>query len=178
VVCSATTSNRRVILGGAAALFPAIALVPKSSALIIDEEDEDLLSKTKANRASKIKADLAMRNKEKKKIEKVSVDLLPLQKGVYKLAESGSMLSSGDVSAANTILSDSWVSAFKDATLDVSVSDAAKSSVTSVVSGLSSLQEAVKSGSIVDSKKTYVALVASIQTWVVDAGVEGSLKGI
>ena len=58
------------------------------------------------------------------KDKKFDLELIAVQKGVYNLSKSGSQLDAGDVRAASSTLSDSWVKPFEAATNKIGGADA------------------------------------------------------
>lgn len=73
-------------------------------ALLPDDDDEDLVSKAKENRKSRLKSEITTQKQFARTEGFKDTSLAPLQKAVTQLARVGSQLSSGDVSAASGTL--------------------------------------------------------------------------
>lgn len=98
--------QRRAALAALAAVLPAAAALP-ALALIPDDDDEDLVSAARANRANKLASE---KNTEKAfgrsagYTKTVQKDLIPVQKAVTALARAGGALEAGDARAAAAAL--------------------------------------------------------------------------
>lgn len=177
VVCAASsrTGLRRAIVGGLFTL-PFVAL-PESKAILLDEDDEEMIERAKANR----KARLASQKETTREFLKseglnnaqLNKELIPVQKAIYKLAKSGSQLEAGDVSGAAATLSGNWVSDFKQATEAFP-----SASADLVLSSLSALQAAAASSNLKESKQEFVLVASALELWAEQAGVASSLKGL
>jgi hypothetical protein len=173
--------DRRAALS-ALAFLPAAFYAPKALALIPDEEDEEMVERAKANRKAKLQQDRQVAreflNTEGIKDIADSKDLAPVQQAVFKLAECGSQLESGDVKAASSTLSGSWVSSFSTASKGLSTTDSAKEGAQSVADGLDALKAVASKGDLAGTKRQFVAVVSSVESWAAGAGLAGSLKGL
>lgn len=154
---------------------PALALIP-------DDEDEELIEKAKANRKARL-AQQQTTTRAFLKDEgitdlKLGKELVPVQQAVTNLAISGSQLDKGDLPALASTLSDDWVDEFSIAAKAVSKSEDSQVIVDQVMASLASLKSAAASGDVTASKKSYVEVVASLQSWATQAGVAPSLKGL
>ncbi|KAJ9524943.1 thylakoid lumenal protein [Haematococcus lacustris] len=179
VVCAAgrvEQPHRRALL--LSIVLPAVATVRPALALIPDEEDEERVEAAKLNRAKRLAEQRATtRNfmqEEGLTNRQLGQDLLPVQKAVYKLAESGSQLESGDVAAASRTLGQSWVTDFATAAEKVSASPSAEA----LVSKLTALKTATDSGDVSASKRSYIELVGELQAWAASSSLTNSLKGL
>lgn len=181
VACHAQVElQRRAALG--ICLLPAFLSVPRANALLLDDEDEEMVEKAKANRSKR----LAQQRETTRQFIKeeglgdrrLDQELVPVQKAVYQLAKSGSQLESGDLKAVSSTLSGSWVSDFEKAALLVSTSEDTKSSAASIFSQIGSLKSAAGSGDLKGSKQQFVAVVQAVQSWVSSSGLSGNLKGL
>lgn len=179
MVCAAgrvEQPHRRALL--LSIVLPAVATVRPALALIPDEEDEERVEAAKLNRAKRLAEQRATtRNfmqEEGLTNRQLGQDLLPVQKAVYKLAESGSQLESGDVAAASRTLGQSWVTDFATAAEKVSASPSAEA----LVSKLTALKTATDSGDVSASKRSYIELVGELQAWAASSSLTNSLKGL
>lgn len=86
-------SRRAAGLAVASAPLAFLAVAPAARALILDEEDEELLNKAKANRKSKLAADKLIEREflqdEGLKNRNLDKELVPVQKAIYSMAKSG-----------------------------------------------------------------------------------------
>eukprot|EP00193_Tetraselmis_chui_P023013 CAMPEP_0177780334 /NCGR_PEP_ID=MMETSP0491_2-20121128/17138_1 /TAXON_ID=63592 /ORGANISM="Tetraselmis chuii, Strain PLY429" /LENGTH=216 /DNA_ID=CAMNT_0019300079 /DNA_START=42 /DNA_END=692 /DNA_ORIENTATION=- len=163
--------------------LPAALVFPgKGLALIPDDDDEELVMKAKANRAARIKED---RQVDKEFLNKQGIvtgqqntDLVPVQKAIAELAKSGSQLEAGNLSEVASTIGGSWLSDFKSAAMNLSTSDAAKASVTDVLSSIESLQNSAKQNKMPEAKRSFVSMVNSLQAWTSEAGVADKLRGL
>jgi hypothetical protein len=105
-------------------------------------------------------------------------ELIPVQRAINNLAQSGAQLEAGDVKAAAGTLSGGWVRDFESAANKLSYTDSSKSSAAAVFSSLSSLQAAAASGSAADAKRGFVATVSALKGWASAANVTADLKGL
>jgi len=185
VLCRATTEanclvDRRALLS--AAVVGSSLIVPKAWALIPDEEDEELLERAKANRRQRIasqKETTRVFLQEEGVVNKtLNAELVPVQKAVFQLAKSGSEIESGDLRAASSTLSGSWVSDFERATglLDASETEAAAAQA--ILAGIGSLKTTTGTGDVKAAKKEFVTLVAAVQDWASSTGLSATLKGL
>lgn len=147
-----------------------------SRALILDEEDEDLVEKAKANRKNKIALEKAT-TREFLKVEglknaQLEKDLIPVQKAVLKLAKAGQQIEGGDIRGASSTMNDSWVKEFQV------VSPNLGSGSESVATKITDLKNATDKGDAMASKKAYVAVVADLEAWVGASGLSSKIKGI
>ncbi|KIY94134.1 thylakoid lumenal protein [Monoraphidium neglectum] len=175
--------GRRAALGallGAASL--ALAAPRRALALIPDEEDEELLERAKANRAARLQKNQevtrAFIKEEGLTNKQLDSELIPVQKAITKLAQSGSQLEADDVKAASSTLNGDWVDDFKKASTVLSTTDAAKGATTALFDGIAGLRKSAGKGDIKATKQQYVAVVGSLQKWADAAGVAGNLKGL
>jgi hypothetical protein len=179
VVCSAsvpsTFSARRAVIGAVLTL-PLIA-VPSSKALLLDEDDEDMIEKARANRKSRLATQkdttrqfMKAEGLTNRELEK---ELIPVQKAVYNLAKSGSQLEAGDIQAVSATLSGSWVDDFKQVTAAFPAAPAG-----SVLDGLTTLKEAAAAADLKQSKQQFVLVASALESWAQDAGIAASLKGL
>ena len=140
-----------------------------------DEDDEELIEKAKANRAQRIQAQKATTRSfltsEGLKDIAGEKDLIPVQRGINRLAQSGAQIEGGDIQAASITLSDGWAKEFDAAVTKLGGSDA-------VSSKLSALQSAAGKNDAIASKKAYVALVTELQSWQQSVGVSDRIRGI
>eukprot|EP00873_Tetraselmis_striata_P007277 jgi/Tetstr1/427541/TSEL_017667.t1 len=163
--------------------LPAALVFPgKGLALIPDDDDEELVLKAKANRKERLKVDRAQ-GKEFLKGEGISTgqeatDLVPVQKAIAELAKSGSQLEKGDLGAVAATTGGAWMSEFKSAAINLSTSDAAKASVTTVLSSIEGLQKSAKANKLPEAKRNFVTMVDALQAWTTDVGVSDKLRGL
>mmetsp|Transcript_22180 Transcript_22180/g.61330 ORF Transcript_22180/g.61330 Transcript_22180/m.61330 type:complete len:199 (+) Transcript_22180:50-646(+) len=172
----APASARRALLLSGSSLF-VLSNAPKAAqALIPDEEDEELLKRAKENRAKTL-AEQQQKTRSFMQSEglangKLNSDLVPVQKAVNKLAESGKLLEAGDAKQASRILTEPWVKNLKSATRKFSgPSD-------EVMTKLYALQDATKKDDLMESRTTFVSLVEALEVWASSAGVQSYLKGL
>ena len=177
----ATPLDRRSALS-ALALFPAVFFAPKALALIPDEEDEELVEKAKANRKSRLQQQRQTTREflstEGLKDVSDAKDLAPVQQAVFKLAECGSKLETGDVKAASASLSGAWVNAFASASQGLSTTDGERDQAKQVSDALDALKAVAGKGDLKGTKKQFVAAVSSLEGWASGAGLASSLKGL
>ncbi|KAG2492614.1 hypothetical protein HYH03_009030 [Edaphochlamys debaryana] len=176
-VCQAGSSaSRRAILG--VALLPALVYAPKSLAMILDEDDDDLVEKAKANRRARLAQQKGVTSdflrEENLRDARLERELVPVQKAVYKLAKSGSQLEAGDLSGAASTLSESWVAELGTVATALSGADEAGK----LTSAIRSVQSSAAAGDASGSKRQFVALVGSLQSWAASTGLAGGLKGL
>lgn len=181
IVCNAQVEfNRRAAL--AASLVPTFFFVPKANALILDEEDEEMLEKAKANRAKRLaeQRETTRQFMQEEGLDNRRLDqkLVPVQRAVNELAKSGSQIEAADLKAAATTLSGSWVAEFQNASLSVSLSEEAQSSANAIFTQLDSLKSAAGTGDVKASKKQFVAVVNAVDAWATQSGVRANLKGL
>ena len=90
----------------------------------------------------------------------------------------------GALSEASDLLKANWVKEFDTAVNELSAGiTGAQDNAQEIMNGISSLQSTAlvrkcDLGNLVESKKTFVALVSSLQNWVVLVGLQDSLKGL
>ncbi|GLC40988.1 hypothetical protein PLESTB_000954800 [Pleodorina starrii] len=179
VVCQATerpVASRRAVLG--VALLPALVYAPKALALIPDEDDEDLVEKAKANRRARLAQQRGVTREfmtaENLKDARLEQELVSVQKAVYKLSKSGSQLESGDLKAAASTLSESWVAEFTAVASTISGTDAAGK----LSSAIQDVKAAAAAGDSASSKRQFTSLVSDLQSWASATGLAGSLRGL
>ncbi|EFN55640.1 expressed protein [Chlorella variabilis] len=169
-------------VAGLLAAAPVLLPASRALALIPDDDDEELVQKARANRqarlASERQAEQAFSRSARGLDRVLEQELIPVQKAINSLAISGAALEAGDVKAAASALSGSWVRDFQSATEKLSYTDAAKSSAASVLSSLSALEGAAASGSASDAKRGFVATVGSFKAWVSAANIASDLRGL
>lgn len=158
--------------------LPVTLLAQKASALIPanDDEDEELVSKAKANRSKKIVEEKGTEQDFAKSAGYNGVALLTIERGVKKLAKSGSELEAGNLSSVARLASDSWVSEFKKAADSVSTTADSKSAVGSAFSSISKLSNSAQSGDSTGAKQAFVGAVSSLQLWASGSGLQ--VKGL
>ncbi|KXZ55362.1 hypothetical protein GPECTOR_3g491 [Gonium pectorale] len=161
-----------------AALLPALLYPNKAFALLPDEEDEDQVAKAKANRRARLAQQrgvtrdfMASENLKDVRLEK---ELVPVQKAIYNLAKSGAELEAGDVKGAASTLSGPWVAEFSSVSATVSGKDVS-AKLTDAIKGV---QAAAAAGDLNGSKRLFIILVSDLDTWVEEAGLSSSLKGL
>lgn len=177
VVCKAADQHvaaRRSVMLGFGSILPAMISMP-ALALILDEDDEDLVEKAKANRKNRLAQDKSITRNfleaEGLKDKKLNLELVPIQVAVFKLAKSGSQLDSGDVKAASSTLSEAWVKDFTNAAKQLGDSN-------DVLSKLDQVKGSAGKGDLSATKKSYVELVAELQSWTAGAGISSKLTGL
>ena len=91
---------------------------------------------------------------------------------------TGSEIENGDLRAASSTLSGSWVSDFERATglLDASETEAAAAQA--ILAGIGSLKTTTGTGDVKAAKKEFVTLVAAVQDWASSTGLSATLKGL
>ena len=140
-----------------------------------DEEDEELVVKAKANRKSRIEQNKATTKKflgeEGLKDIAEEKELIPIQRGILRLALSGAQIERGDIQGASSTLSDGWAKEF-----EVSLGNVGSNGL--VTTKLSALQSAASKNDAGASRKAYVELVAELQSWTKTVGISDRLKGI
>lgn len=166
------------LLAAAPVLLPA----SRALALIPDDDDEELVEKARANRAKRLAAERETQqafSRSAKGLDRVlEQELIPVQRAINNLAQSGAQLEAGDVKAAAGTLSGGWVREFEAAANKLSYTDGSKDSAAAVFASLSSLQDAAAKGSAADAKRGFVATVSALKGWVAAANVGADLKGI
>lgn len=182
VACRASAANaplaRRAALGGLLAAGAALLPAPRRAlALIPDEEDEELLEKAKANRAARLaknqEATREFIRDEGFSNKRLEGELVPVQKAITLLAQSGSQLEAGDAKGAASTLGGGWVDDLKRATTAISTED-----TQALFDGINGLKAAARKGDLKASKQQYVAVVGSFSSWAEAAGVAKDLKGL
>lgn len=173
------TLQRRA-MGALLTASPLLWYAQPATALIPDDDDEELVEKARANRKSRLANEKATEkafsrsegfvNREEKR------ELVPIQRAVNSLGLVGQQLAAGDVGNASNTLNGSWTTEFRSAAESLSPSN--KTTVSQLASQLTALQQAASSGSLSDAKREYVAVVGSIQNWASQAGIAASLKGL
>jgi len=108
----------------------------------------------------------------------IETAIVPVQTGVYKLAQAGEQLESGDLSAASATLGEAWLSDFETGCSTLSISDDSKQLVPAMVSSIRDVASAASAGDVNKAKVRFVELVESVEKWAVGAGVNGSIKGL
>ncbi|PRW57870.1 thylakoid lumenal kDa chloroplastic [Chlorella sorokiniana] len=173
--------SRRALAGFLAAV-PVLLPASRALALIPDDDDEELVEKARANRAKRLAAERETQqafSRSAKGLDRVlEQELIPVQRAINNLAQSGAQLEAGDVKAAAGTLSGGWVRDFESAANKLSYTDSSKSSAAAVFSSLSSLQAAAASGSAADAKRGFVATVSALKGWASAANVTADLKGL
>ncbi|KAL0022365.1 hypothetical protein WJX77_004701 [Trebouxia sp. C0004] len=158
--------------------MPMALVVQKANALIPanDDEDEELVSKAKANRQKRIVEEKDTEQDFAKSAGYNGVTLLTIERGVKKLAKSGSDLEAGNLTSVAKLASDSWVSEFKKAADSVSTNADSKSAVSSAFSSISKLSSSAQAGDAQGAKQAFVGIVSSLQTWASGSGLQ--VKGL
>lgn len=168
------SSSRRPILLGLGSILPAIISMP-AVAMILEEDDEELVLKAKANRAARLAQGRTVTREfletEGIKNKQLALEIAPLQTGVYKLAKSGAKLTEGDVKAVANSMAEPWVADFIKASKGVGGSDV-------VADKVQALKTTSNKGDLNATKAAYVALVAELKAWSAANGVAGSLVGL
>jgi hypothetical protein len=158
--------DRRAALS-ALALLPAAFYAPRALALIPDEEDEEMVEKAKANRKAKLQQDkqVAREFLSGEGIKDVAdgKDLPIVQQAVFKLAEAGSKLEAGDVTAASAALSGAWLSSFAGASKGLSSTATAQDGAQAVADSLASLKAVADTGDLKGAKRQFVATVGPLR---------------
>ncbi len=135
------------------------------------------MEKAKANRRARLAQQRGVTREfmssENLKDARLEKELVPLQKGIYKLAKSGSQLDAGDLKGAASTLAESWVADFTSTATTISGSDADK-----LAAGIKGVQSAAASGDAKGSKRAFVTLVSDVKSWASEAGLASSLKGL
>ena len=175
----------------------ASALIPAN-----DDEDEELINKAKANRQKRIVEEKDTEQDFAKSAGYNGVTLLTIERGVKKLAKSGSELEAGDLSSVAKLVrwvyaamppaidcfvaacsgslplhcSDSWVSEFKKAADSVATNTNSKSAVSSAFSSISQLSSSAQQGDANGAKQAFVGAVSSLQSWAAGSGLQ--VKGL
>ena len=132
--------------------------------------------KSKANRKSRIEQNKAVSKKflgeEGIKDSAEEKELIPVQRGILRLAQSGAQIEGGDIRGAFSTLTDGqWAKEFEVAVGNLG-------SAGSVTTKLSALQSAASKNDASASRKAYVDLVAELQSWTQSVGISDRLKGI
>eukprot|EP00798_Chlamydomonas_sp_ICE-L_P023518 gene23518-9041_t len=178
VLCRAETarvSSRRPILVSLGSVLPAIVAFP-SIAMILEEDDEEMVEKAKANRKARLEADRAITRdfleSEGIKDKQLAFEVAPLQTAIYKLAKSGAQLQDGDTKSVANSLGEPWVIDFVKASRGVGGDSE------TVLSKVDALKASAAKGDLPASKVAYVDLVATLKTWTVTNGISSKLVGL
>eukprot|EP01025_Chloroclados_australasicus_P022768 TRINITY_DN2333_c0_g4_i1.p1 TRINITY_DN2333_c0_g4~~TRINITY_DN2333_c0_g4_i1.p1 ORF type:complete len:229 (+),score=37.69 TRINITY_DN2333_c0_g4_i1:99-689(+) len=176
----ADASRRRFM--GSIALGAPLLSARSALALIPDDDDEELVEKAKANRAKRLAEDkeaqrryvdtAGLRDRSSEKT------IVPVQNAVYKLAKAGEELEKDDGAAAAATLGESWLSEFESAGTSLASTPETQGKLSSIVSGIKASASAASSGDLPTAKVAYVTAVGEIETWVIDTGIAGQLKGL
>ncbi|GAB4823466.1 hypothetical protein N2152v2_010512 [Parachlorella kessleri] len=167
----------------ASLLAAAPALLPASRALALlpDDDDEELIEKAKAGRKARLAAERETQRAYERAAGYVSradeKSLISVQKAVNSLAKSGSQLEAGDLPGVASAVSEA-ATELRSASSALSFDDASQSSADKLLASLSSLESAAKGGDARGAKKGFVAAVGALQSWVGNAGIKGSIKGL
>jgi len=149
---------------------PAFALIP-------DEEDEELLSKAKANRKAKLSAQKettrSFLKAEGLTDKALELELISVQKAIYNLAKAGSQLEAGDMRAAVGTLTDTWATPFT-----VSVAKIGGAGAEQISAKFGVLKAAAIKSDATASKRAYVDLVGALQSWSAAESLSSKLKGL
>lgn len=143
---------------------PALALIP-------DDDDEELLELAKKNRAERMKEQKAVEKDYAKSSGFRDFDQDRLQKAVTSLARVGSQLSAGDVGAASSTLSGTWLEEATSAAKEFG-------DFSGVASAIAATRSAAGSGDLAAAKTKFVSAVSAFQSWASSAGIAGQLRGI
>eukprot|EP00882_Tetradesmus_deserticola_P003034 GHRQ01003221.1.p1 GENE.GHRQ01003221.1~~GHRQ01003221.1.p1 ORF type:complete len:217 (+),score=83.40 GHRQ01003221.1:835-1485(+) len=178
-----TVDRRTALTAGLVAMGALVAApVPKAWALIPDEEDEELLERAKAKRKQRLAAQKETTRDFLRdggiKDKQLDSELLPVQKAVIQLAQSGSQLEAGDLKGVSANLSSGWVGEFERATSVLDASDAEKAKAVAIFDSISSLRDIASKGDLRGSKQQYVALVAALNEWAISTGLAKDLRGL
>jgi len=161
---------------------PALISALPATALIPDDDDEELIEKARANRRAKLanekKTEREFARSEGFSDKALEKNLIPVQRAINALARTGAALESGDTSAAASALADGWQSDFEAATKTLSDNDLSRGSVSSVIANIQTLESNARKGALGDAKSSFVASVVALQGWAKDAGIAQSLKGL
>lgn len=172
----------RRALAGLFAAAPVLLTASGALALIPDDDDEELVEKARANRAARLASERQTEkafSRSATGIDRVlESELIPVQRAVNSLAESGAQLEAGDVKAVAATLNGGWVRDFKAAANKLSYTGAAKNSATSVFTSLSALEAAAAKGSAGDAKRSFVTAVGALTAWAADANIAADIKGL
>jgi hypothetical protein len=90
----------------------------------------------------------------------------------------GSEIESGDLRAASSTLSGSWVSDFERATTELDASEDEAAVAQAILAGINSLKATTGKGDVKAAKKEFVTLVNAVQGWASSTGLAPSLKGL
>ena len=74
--------------------------------------------------------------------------------------------------------SDSWIGDLKRSVSDLSTSDAAQKSASSLVQTFESLNASFKGGDLDGAKASFSSAVDALSTWVADVGLASKIKGL
>jgi len=143
---------------------------PPALALIPDDDDLELVSKARANRASRLAVERA---------EEVAFTagargspLAGAQAAVYILQAAGAALDAGDGAAAAAALGEAgWVAAFEASAAKVAGGARAAEAARAAGTALAALAAA-------PAKPVYVAAARAVAGWAAEAGVAEALAGL
>mmetsp|Transcript_32099 Transcript_32099/g.44501 ORF Transcript_32099/g.44501 Transcript_32099/m.44501 type:complete len:216 (-) Transcript_32099:198-845(-) len=171
--------SRREILTFVSVAGPVIVSSP-ARALIDFDEDDELLSKVKADRASKIQQErISERNFVKENgftDKKLDKEIAVVQKAINRLSKTGQLIEAKDSNGLVDVVMGDWVNDLKVATDALSLTNDAKSATEPIFTGLSALQSDVKSKK--SSKKSYLTTVNALENWATVSGVSSTVSGL
>mmetsp|Transcript_13108 Transcript_13108/g.43182 ORF Transcript_13108/g.43182 Transcript_13108/m.43182 type:complete len:212 (-) Transcript_13108:185-820(-) len=168
------------LLFTAATLAPAVAPQP-SHALLDFDEDEELLARTKAARATKLKSELKAERSfaSEEGFTKQTAEVGYVQKAVVVLSKGGAALANGDVATLSSTVGDGeWVGNLQKAASVVGKNAVATEAAPAMFSSIKALQKSAAAGQESAAKKDYVTTVKSLSAWVSAAGLDSSIKGL
>lgn len=164
-----------MVTGGSLLSEPALALIP-------DDEDNELLTKAKANRKAKIQAEKRV---ERKLVESEGLkgnlerQLAPVQKAIAQLSKAGVDLEKNDVKAAASEINDfTLISELEAAVTKISNTGDARKLAKSLVDEVKSFQNAANQAKEQESIKEFKDVAAAFKAWADAADVDSLLKGL
>ncbi|GAB5367127.1 hypothetical protein AAMO2058_001202700 [Amorphochlora amoebiformis] len=185
LVANAEAGTGRRAMGAVMGVGVPSVAARNAMALIMDDDDAELVAKAKANRKARIAEEKKIENEFLRaegftnKAERI--ELVPITRAVARLADLGKSIAENNVVSASSYLANDggnggWIEPLIKKVGDLSDNNNSKASAMSLVSSIESLTKAASAKDVSKLKVGYINTVSALEKWAVDADVAAFLR--
>merc|ERR1712159_185263 len=172
------TSRRALLSAGLGFTF--LSSARAAYAILPDDDDEELIQRAKAKRASKIKTELATERNFVGITKPTEEEIKTVQLAVAKIVKTGALIEQGDTENAASVIGTSstpWASNLTSLAKRKSAG-AASEPAGMMLSSLQVLQTSLMNSDDKKAKVAYSATASAMEDFIAAVGMKGSIKGL